>query len=209
MPVAASSVATAATLERGETAELFEPRIYLRPLELAETFHAELFAAEAAHHRTVNHGAAQFTPADVVFFQIEPLLGQVADEAARKAVARAGWIEDGLEQVPGHGEVRVFAKQHRAILAALDHQSMRTHAENRARGLPQIVVPGEHARLTVIDQQEIPSSDSCEQLFTKILDPEIHRVAASQANLLHLRADAGLQARLNIPHHQIRSVQIA
>ena len=68
---------------------------------------------------------------------------------------------------------------------------------------------GEHARFPVVDQQEIPAANGSQQLFPEILDPEVHGVAAGQANILHLRTDAGLQARLDVAHQQIRRVQIA
>src|SRR6185503_2521517 len=93
----AVSVAGLARLERGEGAELFEPRIDLRPLELAEAFHAELLAAETPHNGAVDHRPAQLAPADVVLFQVEALLRQVADETARKAIARAGGIEHRIQ----------------------------------------------------------------------------------------------------------------
>src|ERR1700733_13279597 len=98
MQIAASTAATLARLERREAAELFEPRIDLRPLERAETFHTELLTAETSHDRTVDYRAAQIAPAEVIAFEIEALLRQITDEAARETVSRAGWIENRLQQ---------------------------------------------------------------------------------------------------------------
>src|SRR5579863_4211563 len=98
-------------LKRRELAELFESSIDLRACERAETLHAKAFAAEAPQHGAVNDGAAQHAAVDVIPFQAEPVLGQIADEAAGKAVAGAGRIEDVLQQIPGHDEVGIVPEQ--------------------------------------------------------------------------------------------------
>ena len=46
-------------------------------------------------------------------------------------------------------------------------------------------------------------SNGRQQFFAEIRDPEIHGVAAGQAQVLHLRADGRLQARLDIAQQQI------
>ena len=104
----------------------------------------------------------------MVVLQIEALLRQIADEAAGEAIARAGGIEDIFQQIAGHHEVGVAAEQHGAVLAALDHQRMRTHLQNLRGGLAQIVLAREHARFAVVDQQEIPVADGLEQLVAEI-----------------------------------------
>src|SRR5579863_2230447 len=110
-----------------EFAELFEAGIDLRGFQRAESLHAEAFAAEASHDGAVDDGAAKFTPADVIGLQIEALLRQVADEAAREAIAGAGGIEDVFKQVAGHDEQGVVPEQHGAKFAAFDHQRVRAH----------------------------------------------------------------------------------
>src|SRR5689334_17282769 len=110
--MAASSAMRAATLKRGELAEFFEARIDLRSLERAEALHAETLTAETPHDGAVNHGTAQLAAADMVGLQIEALLREVADEAAREAIARAGRIEHSFQQVAGHDEEGIVAKQH-------------------------------------------------------------------------------------------------
>src|SRR5207244_5188776 len=82
--------ARTARSERREGAELFESRIDLRPLERAEPLHAKLLAAKTPHYRTVDHGPAQITAADVFVVQIEALLREIADEASRETIAGAG-----------------------------------------------------------------------------------------------------------------------
>src|SRR6185369_15852245 len=142
-----------------------------------------------------NYSSTQIAPANVVFFQIEALLREIADESTRETIACAGRIENRLEQVARHGEIRILAEQHGAVFAALDDQSVRTHAKNRAGGFPQIVVAGEHTRFGVVNQQEVPAADGGQQLFAEVLDPEIHGVAAGHTQLLHLRTDSALQPR--------------
>src|SRR6266849_9004450 len=94
--------ASSATLERRELAELFKAGINLFARERAEALHAKAFAAEAAHDGSVNHRPAEHATADMIALQAEAVLGQVADEPAREAVAGAGGIEDIFEQVAGH-----------------------------------------------------------------------------------------------------------
>ena len=62
--------------------------------------------------------------------QIEALLGQVADEAAGEAIARAGGIEDFLQQIARNDEMPVAMEQDGAVLAALDDQRLRPHLQD-------------------------------------------------------------------------------
>ena len=62
---------------------------------------------------------------------------------------------------------------------------------------------GKHARFAIVDQQKIPVADGRQQLVAKIVDPEIHGVAAGQAQVVHLRAHAALQSRLDVAEQQI------
>src|SRR5665213_1357465 len=123
--MAVSSSTTPARLERREGAELFKAGIDFFARERAEAFHSKAFAAEASHDGPVNHGAAQHAPADVIAFQAEAMLGQIADEAARETIARAGGIENIFKQVAGYDEIGIAPEQHGAEFAALDHQSVR------------------------------------------------------------------------------------
>src|SRR5580692_7341543 len=87
-----------------ESAEFFEAGIDFGSREGAESLHAKAFAAEAPHHGAVDDRAAQFSAADVVLLQVETLLRQVADEASREAVPRAGGIEHILQQITRNHE---------------------------------------------------------------------------------------------------------
>src|SRR5579863_4185005 len=97
-------------LERSELAELFKSGIDFFTRERAEALHPEAFAAEASHYGPVNHRAAEHAAADLVAFEAEAVFGQVADESASEAIARAGRIENIFEQVPGHDEIGVPAE---------------------------------------------------------------------------------------------------
>src|SRR5580700_3078420 len=95
------------TSKLGEVPELLEARVDLFAGESTETIHTKLLAAEAPHDGTVDHSTADLFGADVTRFQIDALFGQIADEAAGEAIARARWIEHFFEQVSGNHEVRV------------------------------------------------------------------------------------------------------
>src|SRR5665213_2287380 len=207
--MAVSSSTTPARLERREGAELFKAGIDFFTRERAEAFHAKAFAAEASHDGPVNHGSAQHAPADLIAFEAEAVLGQIADKAARETIARAGRIENIIEQIRDSDEIGIAPEEHGAELAALDHQSVRAHFQNLRGGLAQVVFTRQHARFVIVDQQEIPVLDGFEQFRAEIADPEIHGVAASQAQVLHLRADAALQAGLNVAQKQVAGILIA
>ena len=61
----------------------------------------------------------------------------------------------------------------------------------------------------IVDQQEVPVADGFQQLRAKIADPVVHGVAAGQAQVLHLRAHAALQAGLDVAQQQIARILIA
>src|ERR1700733_10394187 len=83
----------------GKRPEFVEAGVDFRACQCAKPVHAELFAAEAAHYRPVDHGAAEFLGVDVALFQIETLLGQIPDKASGKTVTGAGWVKDFFEQI--------------------------------------------------------------------------------------------------------------
>src|SRR5205814_5013511 len=63
------------------------------PGKRPEAVHSEFFAAETAHYGTVDNGAAQLRYIDVAVLQLDAASRQVADEAARETIARAGRVE--------------------------------------------------------------------------------------------------------------------
>src|SRR5208282_1089802 len=103
--------------KRREFDEFVKAGVDLLTVQRAEAFHAETLAAEAAHDGAVDDRAAQLATADMVALQVEPLLRQIADKSAGKAISRAGGIEDGFEQIARHHEKRIVAEQHGAVLA--------------------------------------------------------------------------------------------
>src|SRR3954469_594110 len=69
--------------------EFLIARIYFRARQCAEAVDSELLAAEAAHHRPVDHGAAQFIMGDISVPRVYSLAGEVADKTAGETIARA------------------------------------------------------------------------------------------------------------------------
>ena len=112
----------------------------------------------------------------------------------RETIARARGIKNILEQIAGHNEIGIAPEQNGAELAPLDHQCVRTHLQNLGSGLAQIVFSRQHAGFVIVDEQEVPVLNGFEQFLAKVADPEVHGVAARQAHVLHLGANAALQA---------------
>src|ERR1700733_8121568 len=83
----------------GEVPELLEALVDVFAGERAETIHPEFFAAEAAHHGPIDHGAADLLGAPLAGLEIHALFGQIADEAAGAAVTCARGIENLFEQI--------------------------------------------------------------------------------------------------------------
>src|ERR1700738_139777 len=76
--------------------------VYLRLFQPAQPVQAEFFHREAAQDRTVNHGAAQSS------VRLRASIGQVAHEAAGKAVSRTGGIVRFFQRKCRHAEDPVF-----------------------------------------------------------------------------------------------------
>ena len=148
----------------GAAPELLVTRLDFVAGQGAEAVHSELLAAEAAHNRTVDHGAAQFGEIDIAVGGRDAAAGEIADEAAGEAIARAGGVEDIFQQIARRHEVAAAAEQDGAVFAALDDQRVRAHLQNLGGGAPQVVFAGEQARFAVVDQQEVPLADGLEQL---------------------------------------------
>src|SRR5262249_36995608 len=89
--------------------------------ECPEAIHAKLLATEAAHHGPINDRAAQVGKVDLTVVRRNTLAGKVSDEAASKAIARAGGIEHVFQQVAGDHEVAVAAEEDGTVFSALDH----------------------------------------------------------------------------------------
>src|SRR5580700_10273015 len=120
-------------LERSAVLEFPKARLNLVAGQRAEAVHAEVLATEAAHHRAVNHGAAQLRHVRLAVRRLNPLPSQIAHEAAREGIARARRVENILQQVAWRDEMLAPVEKDCAILAALDDQRARAHALDPGR----------------------------------------------------------------------------
>src|SRR5262245_28383909 len=146
--VALSTAATARPghppgLELRGVLELLEARVDFGTSQGTEPFHSKLLAAEAAHHRAVDHGAVEVAVVGRRIAQVDIATSEVAHETAGKAVACTGRIEDLVEQVAGRGEpadlaIAVFEEQQRAVLTTLNNDRLGPHAHDLRRGLLQV-----------------------------------------------------------------------
>src|ERR1022692_3053704 len=200
----ASAPRTRKTLKPGVVFELLIACLDFFTGQGAKTVYAEFLAAEAAHDRAVDHGAAQFGEIEIAVMGREAAAGQVADEAAGEGIAGAGGVEDVFQQIARHHEVLAAAEQDGAVFAALDDERVRTHFHDYGRGTPQIVFAGKLASLAIVDQQEVPLLQGLQQARAEIVDPVIHGVAAGELNVAHLAAHAALQIGLDIAQEEIR-----
>src|SRR5271168_4265949 len=89
------------------------PGVYLAAFQDAETVEAEAFDGEAAHHRTIDHRAAERGVAQTL------CAGEIAHEAAGEAVACAGGIVRFFERERRDAEDAAFVDHHGAVFAAL------------------------------------------------------------------------------------------
>src|ERR1035437_5491045 len=204
-----SAANTMRALKRGVVFELLIAGLDLFTGQAAETVHPELFAAEAAHHGAVEHGAAQFGKVESAARGRDAPAGQIADEAAGEAIARARRVEDVFQQIARDHEVLAAAEQDGAVLAALNDQRVRTHVHNFGGGAARVVLAGKQAGFAVVDQQEVPLLERFQQSRAEIVDPVIHGVAASELDVAHLPAHAALQIGLDIAQKEIRLGAVA
>src|ERR1035437_206215 len=104
-PLSRTSAAnTIRALKRGVVFELLIAGLDLFTGQGAETVHPELFAAEAAHHGTVDHGAAHFGKVEIAARGRDAPSVQLANEAPGEAIARPGRVEDVFQQIAGDHE---------------------------------------------------------------------------------------------------------
>src|ERR1035437_7402472 len=204
-----SAANTMRALKRGVVFELLIAGLDLFTGQGAETVHPELFAAEAAHHGAVDHGAAQFGKVEIAARGRDAPAGQIADEPAGEAIACARRVEDVFQQIARDHEVLAAAEQNGAVLAALDYQRVRTHVHNFGGGAAQVVLARKQAGFAVVDQQEVPLPESFQQRRAEIVDPAIHGVAAGELDVTHLPAHAALQIGLDVAQKEIRLGAVA
>src|SRR6185312_8215327 len=166
--------------------EFFEPLINLLTRKLTEPVDTELLTAEATHYRAINHGAIQVLGVDMPVTQIETAFRQVSDKSTGETIARARGVKYFLQQVPRRNEQRIASEQHGPVLAAFNDECVRAHVQNLLRCLPEVILSGKHSGFTIVDQQEVPIPYGLQQLLPVALNPEIHRIAAGESQMLHL-----------------------
>src|SRR5579885_2270399 len=99
--------------EVGKAPELAAAILYLAPGQRLQPLDAERLHGEAGDGAAVDHRLLQRQRCDRFG------LGQIADEAACEAVARAGRVVDLLQRVGRRGEVVVLGEEDDAVLALL------------------------------------------------------------------------------------------
>src|SRR5579884_1134068 len=131
---------TAAGLELCKTAELFKTAVNLSARQGPESVDAETLATIAAHDRSIDHGPVQNSGVDVIVFEVQPTLGEIAYKSPGKTVPGAGGIEYVVQQIAGDDEVGIAPEQDCAVLAAFDDNRTRPHVQNLTSGPLQVVL---------------------------------------------------------------------
>src|SRR6185437_7214941 len=98
-------VRSRSALKKRELFELLIAGLNLVPRQIAETVDAELLAAEAAHHASIDHGAPQLGHIDRAVGGIDAFAGEVTHEAAGETIASTRGIENAFEQIARRHEV--------------------------------------------------------------------------------------------------------
>ncbi len=80
----------------------------------------------------------------------------------------------------------------------LDDQRARAESHDGACSLHEIIVAGQHARFSVVDEQNIQAFENFKQGGAMILDPVIHGVAGDEFHTGHCFAHAVLQNRIDV-----------
>ena len=82
----------------------------------------------------------------------------------------------------------------------------RPHRADRARRRGQVRLPGQLARLLVVEQQHVDALEQLHQLRALDVDPEVHRVAGDELRLLRLLEHAELQHRIDVGEEHVVGV---
>src|SRR6185437_15791595 len=153
---------------------------------------ADRFDAERGGRGRVDHRPAQGHGREL------GLARQVADEAARERVAGAGRVHHVLEREAGRGEDAELVEEERAVLALLDDEPLRPATEDDPRRLADVVLPGELARLLVVDDEDVDAPQHLADQRRFAGDPEVHGVGDHEARALHLAEHVDLQGRVDV-----------
>ncbi len=99
-------------------------------------------------------------------------------------------------------------EERRAVLAVLDDQRARAESHDGARGLHEVVVAGQHARFSVVDEQNVEALENFKQGRAMVLDPVIHGVAGDELDAGHGLAHAALQDGIDVGEEEKLGVAI-
>src|SRR5690606_4234058 len=109
----------------------------------------------------------------------------------------------------GHEENALAVEQHRAILAAFDHQVLGPHGEHGLGRTLDVVLFGELAQFFVVDHQRFYALDDSSQRRPFAGDPKVHGVGGYDPAVRHLVQHLELQLGLNIAEQDTAAVDIA
>src|SRR5258706_13465365 len=104
------------------------PGMDFRAFQSTETVQPEFFHGKASHHRSVDHGAPQFS----VVRAIDTC--EIAHEAARKSVAGARGVMHLFERERGDTEGAILMNKHSAVFTECDHERIRAQLEDVTSG---------------------------------------------------------------------------
>src|ERR1035437_5048920 len=137
----------------GQLAEEDKAFVDLFAGELLKTLGAKALARKRTHHAAIEHSVAKGTRGE------RGLRRQVAEKAARKAVARARRVNYLFKRQRRRPEgLRPFILWTSAvecrcpILSMLDDQRLGAQRQHATGRLKQVALSGQHARLSVVDE---------------------------------------------------------
>src|ERR1700683_2209444 len=105
---------------------------------------------------------------------------------AGKRVARAGRIDDLFQWIRGHREHPFVTELKDAVFAALDENRGRSHLQDRAASLHQVVLSREQARLLVATKQDLDSLEHPGEARASALDPIVKKIGYDHLGTEHL-----------------------
>ena len=106
----------------------------------------------------------------------------------------------------GAKKIALRVEHERAVLAFLDDHVLGPALHDPPRGLHEIRLFGELARLAVVERDHVDFLEQREQIGAPALDPEVHRVARDELRLAHLAQHLELQARIDVAEEDERRV---
>src|ERR1035437_240751 len=135
-----------------QLAKYLKPQVDLFARERLQTFRAKLLHRKGTHDAAIEHGLFQHPAAYLA------LRGDVAHEAAGKAIPSAGRIADLVqrqrrspERMMPSGEFPVAKENGRTVLTMLDDQRAWPQFQHLSRRTRQAAVASQHLGFGVVD----------------------------------------------------------